>query len=187
VVSHGLALAAHFGDGRMGAADVAAGLIGAVIKDPVQDKVVWGEYLETIAKERDGWRDLYRACRDAERVGGARLMKGNSTTATSAVTESHTFRIEPGPTYVRIAFAVGLLFALLSGPVFRFAGVCRRAIDPYRCCMIGTVARDRPPANRKTGPESKAKRQTTANAMRTYVGPVQFERMRFRHGACRCR
>jgi MoxR-like ATPase len=64
VVNQGIALAAHFGDGRLRAADVAAGLVGAVVKDPVQDKVVWQEYLETVVKERDGWKDLYRACRD---------------------------------------------------------------------------------------------------------------------------
>jgi MoxR-like ATPase len=64
VLGHGLALAAHFGDGSLKARDLAAGLIGAVIKDPVQDRVVWQEYLETIVKERDGWKDLYRACRD---------------------------------------------------------------------------------------------------------------------------
>ena len=64
MVNQGTALAAHFGDGRLRAADVAAGLIGAVVKDPVLDKVVWREYLETVVKERDGWKDLYRACRD---------------------------------------------------------------------------------------------------------------------------
>ncbi len=64
VVNSGLALAAHFGDGRLRAADVAAGLIGAVVKDPMQDQVVWLEYLETVVKERDGWKDLYRACRE---------------------------------------------------------------------------------------------------------------------------
>ncbi len=64
VVNSGLALAAHFGDGRMRAPDVAAGLVGAVIKDPVQDRVVWLEYLETVVKEREGWKDLYRACRE---------------------------------------------------------------------------------------------------------------------------
>ncbi|MFV9506435.1 MAG: AAA family ATPase [Oscillochloridaceae bacterium umkhey_bin13] len=64
VVNSGLALAAHFGDGQLRADDVAAGLVGAVIKDPVQDRVVWLEYLETVVKERDGWKDLYRACRD---------------------------------------------------------------------------------------------------------------------------
>lgn len=64
VVNNGMALAAHFGDGNLQAADVASGLIGAVIKDPVQDKIVWREYLETVVKQRDGWQDLYRACRE---------------------------------------------------------------------------------------------------------------------------
>lgn len=66
VMNQGLSLAAHFGDGTLRAADVASGLLGAVVKDPVQDRVVWREYLETVVKERDGWKDLYRACRQAE-------------------------------------------------------------------------------------------------------------------------
>jgi MoxR-like ATPase len=61
VISSGLALAAHFGDGTLRAGDVASGLGGAVVKDPVQDRIVWLEYLETVVKER--WKDLYRACR----------------------------------------------------------------------------------------------------------------------------
>jgi MoxR-like ATPase len=64
VVSNGMALAAHFGDGRLSANDVASGLVGAIIKDPAQDSIVWREYLETVVKERDGWKDLYRACRE---------------------------------------------------------------------------------------------------------------------------
>ena len=64
VMNSGLALAAHFGDGVMRAADIAAGMTGAVVKDPVQDRVVWLEYLETVAKERKGWKDFYRACRE---------------------------------------------------------------------------------------------------------------------------
>ncbi len=64
VVTSGAALATHFGDGLLRAADVAAGLTGAVVKDPVQDGLVWAEYLETVVKERDGWGDLYRACRE---------------------------------------------------------------------------------------------------------------------------
>jgi MoxR-like ATPase len=64
VVNSGVALAAHFGDGRLRSADLAAGLLGAVVKDPVQDRVVWLEYLETVVKERNGWKDLYRACRE---------------------------------------------------------------------------------------------------------------------------
>jgi MoxR-like ATPase len=64
VLNSGIALAAHFGDGTLRAGDVAAGLVGAIIKDPVQDLVVWKEYLETVVKERDEWKDLYRACRE---------------------------------------------------------------------------------------------------------------------------
>ncbi|MFN8490457.1 MAG: AAA family ATPase [Caldilineaceae bacterium] len=64
VMNNGLSLAAHFGDGTVTAADIASGLIGAVVKDPVQDAMVWKEYLETVVKERSEWRDLYRACRD---------------------------------------------------------------------------------------------------------------------------
>jgi hypothetical protein len=63
VLNGGLALAAHFGDGRLRSGDLAAGLLGAVVKDPVQDRIVWLEYLEAVVKERDGWKDLYRACR----------------------------------------------------------------------------------------------------------------------------
>jgi MoxR-like ATPase len=64
VVTSGWSLAAHFGDGAPTAADVAAGIVGAVVKDPVQDRVAWMEYLETVVRERDGWRDLYRAGRE---------------------------------------------------------------------------------------------------------------------------
>jgi len=64
VVCSGLSLSAHFGDGALGAQDVASGITGAVIKDPVQDRVVWQEYLETVVKERSGWKDLYRACKE---------------------------------------------------------------------------------------------------------------------------
>jgi MoxR-like ATPase len=64
VVNHGLAVAAYFGDGQLRAGDIAAGLTGAIVKDPVQDRVVWLEYLKTIAKDREGWKDLYRACMD---------------------------------------------------------------------------------------------------------------------------
>ncbi len=63
-MTSGLALAGHFGDGKLAVADIAAGLTGAVVRDPVQDRVVWLEYLETVVKERKGWRDLYRACRE---------------------------------------------------------------------------------------------------------------------------
>ena len=64
VLGNGLALAAHFGDGRLNADDLASSLIGAVVKDPVQDQVVWNEYLETVIKTREDWRDIYRACKE---------------------------------------------------------------------------------------------------------------------------
>jgi MoxR-like ATPase len=65
VINSGLALAGHFGDGVLRPRDMASGLVGAVVKDPVQDTVVWNEYLETVVKERSEWKDLYRACREA--------------------------------------------------------------------------------------------------------------------------
>ncbi|KAI9134242.1 AAA family ATPase [Acaryochloris sp. CCMEE 5410] len=64
VVNSGLSLAAHFGDGSLQAHDLVSSLVGAVVKDPVQDQVVWKEYLETVVKERDNWSDLYRASRE---------------------------------------------------------------------------------------------------------------------------
>jgi MoxR-like ATPase len=70
VVTSGLTLAVHFGDEQLRAADVAAGLVGAVIKDPVHDTVAWNEYLEAVVKEREDWHDLYRACRDLTVAAG---------------------------------------------------------------------------------------------------------------------
>jgi MoxR-like ATPase len=64
VLTSGLTLAYYFGDGDLKPSDVAAGLVGAVIKDPLHDSVAWNEYLEAVVKEREGWHDLYRACRD---------------------------------------------------------------------------------------------------------------------------
>ncbi|MFE6649270.1 AAA family ATPase [Nocardioides sp. NPDC057772] len=64
VMTNGVALAAHFGDGVVRADDVAAGLVGAVVKDPVQDRIVWQEYLDTVVRDRPSWADLYRACRE---------------------------------------------------------------------------------------------------------------------------
>lgn len=64
VVNNGLAMAGYFGDGSLKASDLAAGVVGTVVKDPVQDKIVWQEYLETVVKTRDEWKDIYRACRE---------------------------------------------------------------------------------------------------------------------------
>ncbi|GAA0223856.1 AAA family ATPase [Saccharothrix mutabilis subsp. mutabilis] len=62
VVTSGMALAGHFGDGTITADELASGLQGAVVKDRVSDTAAWQEYLEAVVKERADWRDLYRAC-----------------------------------------------------------------------------------------------------------------------------
>ncbi|NRR29320.1 AAA family ATPase [Oxalobacteraceae bacterium] len=62
VVTNGMSLAAHFGDGTLRGADMASSMVGAIVKDPVQDRLIMLEYLETVVKEREGWKDLYRAC-----------------------------------------------------------------------------------------------------------------------------
>ena len=64
VVSNGMAMCAFYGDGRIRPSDLIAGLVGAVVKDPVQDRLVWQEYLQTVIKERDEWKDWYRAGRE---------------------------------------------------------------------------------------------------------------------------
>jgi MoxR-like ATPase len=64
VIGNGLAMAGYYGDGTLTADDLAAGLTGAIVRDPVQDRVVWLEYLQAVVKERDGWKDLYRACQE---------------------------------------------------------------------------------------------------------------------------
>ena len=64
VIQSGQSLATHFGNGVIQAGDLAASLSGAVVKDPNQDQTAWLEYLETVVKERDGWKDLYKACKD---------------------------------------------------------------------------------------------------------------------------
>ncbi len=64
VIHQGQSLAIHFGDGELRARDMAASITGAVVKDPSTDATVWQEYLETVVKKREGWQDLYRACKD---------------------------------------------------------------------------------------------------------------------------
>jgi MoxR-like ATPase len=64
VVTGGMAMSAYYGDGTLQACDVISGLVGAIVKDPVQDQLIWQEYIQTVIKERDTWKDLYRATRD---------------------------------------------------------------------------------------------------------------------------
>jgi MoxR-like ATPase len=64
VITSGVALASHFGDGVLRAGDIAAGILGSVVKDPVADRLIWSEYLEVVVRDRPEWSDFYRACRD---------------------------------------------------------------------------------------------------------------------------
>lgn len=61
VVASGMALAAHFGDGQVRAADLAAGLLGAVVREPERDEPALKTYLETVVRNRPDWRDLHDA------------------------------------------------------------------------------------------------------------------------------
>lgn len=63
VMNSGQMLATYFGNGELSPNDLAAGITGAVIKNPSSDKNVWLEYLETVVRERQDWQDLYEACK----------------------------------------------------------------------------------------------------------------------------
>ena len=56
--------AAHFGAGAIDADTLASNLVGAVVKDPVQDRIALEEYLETVVAKRKDWKDLYGAVRE---------------------------------------------------------------------------------------------------------------------------
>lgn len=65
LLANSMSLAASFGNGRVSAPDVAAGLLGAVIKDEEKDQATWDEYLTNIMRKRgSGWRQLYEACKE---------------------------------------------------------------------------------------------------------------------------
>jgi MoxR-like ATPase len=66
VITYGTALAAHFGDGTLGPTDLAAGIVGAIVSDPIHDAVAWREYLEGVVRERAEWGAFYEACRDLD-------------------------------------------------------------------------------------------------------------------------
>ncbi len=56
--------AGYFGSGAIDANSLAVNLVGAIVKDPVQDKIVLQEYLESVVRERKGWRDIYDSIRE---------------------------------------------------------------------------------------------------------------------------
>lgn len=65
LLTNAMALAGSFGDGNIKEEDIAAGLLGAIVKDEEKDKSVWSEYLENIMRKRGlSWQPLYRACKE---------------------------------------------------------------------------------------------------------------------------
>ena len=64
VMVGGLSHAAFFTDGRLSAEGLAPNVLGAIVKDPVQDKAVLEEYLETVLKKRRDYADYYHAMTD---------------------------------------------------------------------------------------------------------------------------
>jgi len=64
VMMGGLSHAAFFNDGKLSADGLAPPVMGAIIKDPVQDKAVLEEYLETVMKSRRDYADYYGAMTD---------------------------------------------------------------------------------------------------------------------------
>ncbi len=64
VMVGGISQATFFNDGALTPAMLGSNIIGAVIKDPVQDRVVLGEYLETVLKKRRGFEGYYASLTD---------------------------------------------------------------------------------------------------------------------------
>ncbi len=64
VMVGGLSQAAWFMDGALDAEALAPTLMGAIVKDPVQDKLVLEEYLEGVLKKRRDYAGYYTALTD---------------------------------------------------------------------------------------------------------------------------
>jgi MoxR-like ATPase len=65
IIGSGMALAGHFGSGKVEDRDIAAGVHAAVLKEDTRDLGPWTEYLENIVKKRGKeWEPLYSACRE---------------------------------------------------------------------------------------------------------------------------
>ena len=61
VMVSGISQCAYFNDGTLDADSIGGSMLGAIIKDPVQDRAVLDEYLETVLRRRTGFQDYYAA------------------------------------------------------------------------------------------------------------------------------
>ncbi|XZE19903.1 ATP-binding protein [Pirellulaceae bacterium SH449] len=59
VMVSGFSHATYFNNGILSADGLAPNVLGAIVKDPVQDKAVLEEYLETVLKKRRDYADYY--------------------------------------------------------------------------------------------------------------------------------
>jgi hypothetical protein len=64
VMIGGISHATFFNHGVLTAETLASNMIGAMVKDPVQDRAVLGEYLETVLKKRRGFEAYYASLTD---------------------------------------------------------------------------------------------------------------------------
>lgn len=64
VMIGGISHAAWFDHGEVGSESLSSNLIGAIVKDPVQDKLVLEEYLETVLKKRRDYAGYYATMTD---------------------------------------------------------------------------------------------------------------------------
>lgn len=64
VMVGGISQATFFNEGKLTAETLASNMIGAVVKDPVQDTAVLGEYLETVLKKKRGFEGYYASLTD---------------------------------------------------------------------------------------------------------------------------
>lgn len=65
VLGNAMSLAGHFGNGKIVDRDIAASVIGAIVKEDTTDEAVFVEYLEGIVKKRGAeWAEFYKACKE---------------------------------------------------------------------------------------------------------------------------
>lgn len=65
MLTNSMALAGNFGDGTVGAHDLASGLQGSIVKNEDKDHSVWVEYQKNVMKKRGAnWRQLFDACQE---------------------------------------------------------------------------------------------------------------------------
>ena len=66
VIQTGIQHSLHFGTGKLEPSDVASSIHSTIVKDIRQDQTAWAEYLESVVKNRKGWKDWYDAFKSIE-------------------------------------------------------------------------------------------------------------------------